>query len=317
MSSTKGILTVSLNAAVDVAYQVDNFEVNQINTVRELTRIAGGKANNVARVLASLGQKVIATGFAGGTAGQFIQDDLRNHGITVDYESFIDGENRTCTAIVDQVGRTLTEVREKGPTLTELAAEGFMDRFRRLVPRAEMVVISGSLPPGIPDDFYGRLVAESYRITQARTILDATGPALSKALWANPYLVKPNLEELAAWAGTALGDDAAILDAARRLQEAGPLVVAVSLGAEGLLVVAPEGSWRAIPPKVQPVNTVGSGDSLVAGFAVGVIDGLAAEDVLRLAVACGTANALTESVAVVRPDDLAWLRAQVRVERIA
>lgn len=316
MSSIKGILTVSLNAAVDVAYQVDNFQVGKINSVRELIRIAGGKANNVARVLASLDQKVISTGFAGGPSGQFIQENLRSHGITVDYESFNDGENRTCTAIVDQVGRTLTEVREKGPTLTEEAAEGFMDRFRRLVQRAELVVISGSLPPGIPADFYGRLVTEAYRITQARTILDATGPALSMALSANPYLVKPNLEELEAWAGIELGDEAAILAAARRLQEAGPLVVAVSLGAEGLLVVAPEGSWRATPPKVQSVNAVGSGDSLVAGFAAGVMEGLGAEDVLKLSVACGTANALTESVAVIRPDDLAWLRKEVRVERL-
>jgi len=317
MPNSRGILTVSLNAAVDVAYQVDNFQVNQINIVRELTRIAGGKANNVARVLASLGQQVMATGFAGGTSGKFIQENLRSQGIAVDYESFSNGENRTCTAIVDQVGRTLTEVREQGPTLTAAAAEGFLDRFRRLVQRAEMVIISGSLPPGIPVDFYGRLVTEAYRITQARTILDATGPALSQALSANPYLVKPNLEELEGWARTELNDEAAILDAARRLQEAGPLVVAVSLGAEGLLVVAPEGSWRATPPKVEAVNTVGSGDSLLAGFAAGVMDDLAAEDVLRLAVACGTANALTESVAVVRPDDLARLRTQVRVERIA
>jgi len=113
-----------------------------------------------------------------------------------------------------------------------------------------------------------------------------------------------------------LSDEASILAAAHRLQEAGPLVVAVSLGAEGLLLVSPEGSWRAIPPKILPVNTVGSGDSLVAGFVAGVVDGLGAEEVLRLAVACGTANALTESVAVVRPDEVTALRTRVRVERI-
>jgi len=317
MSIPKGILTVSLNPAVDIAYQVDNFQVGKINHVRELTRIAGGKANNVARVLASLHQTVISTGFAGGPAGDFIQENLRYHGIRVDFESFDNGENRTCIAIVDEVGRTLTEVREKGPTLTDEAAERFLSRFRRLVQRAEMVVISGSLPPGISTEFYGRLVTEAYRINQVRTILDATGPALANALSANPYLVKPNLEELQSWAGRKLSNEAAIWDAARRLQEAGPLVVAVSLGADGLLVVAPEGSWRATTPKVQAVNTVGSGDSLVAGFAAGVMDGLGAEEVLRLAVACGTANALTESVAVVRPDDLDWIRLQVKVERMS
>ncbi|HEY3363743.1 MAG TPA: 1-phosphofructokinase [Symbiobacteriaceae bacterium] len=312
---TNSILTVSLNAAVDVACIVDEFAVNKINTVHTVAKMAGGKANNVARVLASLGQPVIATGFAGGTPGMFIQEDLGRLGITAEYEPTA-GDNRTCTTIVDPVGRTLTEIREKGPTLTPEDGERFLTRYSRLLDRVGLVVISGSLPPGVPADFYARLVRMAFRQTQVRVIVDASGRALAEVLKAQPYLVKPNREELEEWAGRPLPDDRAILAAARQLIESGPLVVAVSLGAGGLILVAPEGAWRATPPQIEPVNTVGSGDSLVAGFAAGLMQGLGAEDVLRLAVACGTANALTNEVAVVRPADLERIRSQVRVARI-
>ncbi|HYG60234.1 MAG TPA: PfkB family carbohydrate kinase, partial [Symbiobacteriaceae bacterium] len=196
--STKRVLTVALNAAVDVAWVVDDFGVGKINTVREAARMAGGKANNVARVLSQLGPKVIATGFAGGSAGQFIQADLRRNGIEPDYEP-VAGENRTCPAIIDPVNHTLTEIREKGPVLTEADGERFLDRFRRLVSGVELVIISGSLPPGLPTDFYRTLVTEAYRTAQVRTILDASGKALREALPAQPYMVQPNQDELAEW----------------------------------------------------------------------------------------------------------------------
>lgn len=311
----KGILTVSLNAAVDVSYRADGFGVGKINLVSAVTRVAGGKANNVARVLASLGQHVIATGFAGGAAGRFIQADLAHNGVQTDYEEMA-GENRTCIAVVDPVGQTLTEVREQGPTITAAEADRFLTRFRRLVREVELVVIAGSLPPGIPVDFYNRLVREAYQAAQVRTLVDASGAALNAAIAAQPYFVKPNQEELEEWAGTKLDNDAAILAAAQRLMDAGPLVVAVSLGKNGLLLVSPEGAWRAVPPDIQPVNTVGSGDSLVAGFAAGLLQGLSADAVLRLAVGCGTANALTESVALVQQADLDRIRTQVRIHQI-
>ena len=313
--AAKRILTVSLNAAVDTTYVIDHFAVGKINGVKELARLAGGKANNVARVLASLGESVVATGFAGGNAGRFIEAELQRNQVEPAYER-IDGENRVCLAIVDPAGHTLTEVREKGPVITEADLDRFMDRFRMLVRRVELVVLSGSLPPGVPADTYGRLVSEAYQTAQVRTIVDAAGPALTQALRAQPYLVKPNRDELEEWAGMALPDEKAVLSAARKLTEAGPLVVAVSLAAEGLLLVSPQGAWRAEPPAVDVVNTVGSGDSLVAGFAAGLMRGLHAEEVLKLAVACGTANALTTAVAVVRPDDLERIRPKVRVTRI-
>lgn len=307
---TKYALTVALNAAVDTSYIFDGFSVGEIHTVAELQRVAGGKANNVARVLKLLGAPVVATGFAGGGAGAFIRQDLERHGIAAEYEE-IPGESRTCLAMVDRVGGTLTEVREKGPTVPAEAAKAFLARFERLLDGARAVVISGSLPPGISPDFYGKLV-ERARERGVFTVLDTSGAALKAALGAGPDLVKPNRDELASWLGTAgLSDPIA---AARQMQGAGARAVAVSLGKDGLVYIGPEGTWRVKPPTVDAVNTVGSGDSLVAGFTAGVLRGLPVPEALRLGVACGTANALTKGVASPRAEDIERILGQVTVE---
>jgi tagatose 6-phosphate kinase len=314
MSSDR-ILTVSLNAAVDVVYTIDQFAPDRINTVTDVQRMAGGKANNVARALATVGQRVVATGFAGGSTGRFIQDDLSRRSIIADFEE-TDGENRICTTVIDPISKTVTELRERGPVLTAADADRFLARFRRLVSGAGLVVISGSLPPGIPADFYRDLVGEAWRAGQVRTLLDASGEPLRHALSAQPYFVKPNLHELKEWAGAELPTDHHIYLAARKLQKAGPLLVGVSLGARGLLLVTEEAAWWATPPAVEPVNTVGSGDSLVAGFATGLLAGHDAESILKLAVACGTANALTHGVADIRPADVEQIRQRVQVRRL-
>lgn len=307
---TKYALTVALNAAVDTSYIFDGFAVGEIHTVAELQRVAGGKANNVARVLKLLGAPVVATGFAGGGAGAFIQEDLRRHGIAAEYEE-IPGESRTCLAMVDRVGGTLTEVREKGPAVPPEAAEAFLGRYERLLDGARAVVISGSLPPGISPDFYGKLVSRA-RDRGVVTVLDTSGAALKAALGAGPDLVKPNRDELAGFLGSSVVADP--LEAARSMMTAGAKAVAVSLGKEGLVYIGPEGTWRVKPPAVEAVNTVGSGDSLVAGFTAGLLRGLPVPEALRLGVACGTANALTKGVASPRAEDIERILDQVTVK---
>jgi tagatose 6-phosphate kinase len=308
------IITVALNAAVDVAYSVPGFGVDRINTAAETQKAAGGKANNVARVLARLGRPVTATGFAGGHAGRFVQGDLVRLGIATDYEP-IDGETRTCMAIVDPEGGSLTELREKGPAVTAGDSARFLARFERLLPGATLVVMSGSLPPGIDPGIYGALISIA-RSKGVRVILDASGRAFREALSARPFLVKPNRDELEEWVGEPIPTLDLVVAAARRLLGAGPEHVVVSLGAEGLLLVTPDRAWQAVPPAVHAINTVGSGDSAVAGLAAGLTTGLSLEAALRLGVACGTANAVTRGVAEVDPDVVERLCGQVRVREI-
>ncbi|MFZ5827336.1 MAG: 1-phosphofructokinase family hexose kinase [Bacillota bacterium] len=307
---------MSLNAAVDVTYVVDGLEPGREHAVREVARFAGGKANNVARVAAALGHQVIATGFAGGPNGRFIEEALRSQGVAAEFVPMA-GENRNAVTIIDRTGRSSTLLREPGPQLTAADAERFLQQFRRLIRRVDFAVISGALPPGIPDDFYGELVSTAYRVAQVRCVVDACGDALRGVVPAQPYMVKPNLDELSEWAGRRLKGDGEILAAAQALMEAGPLVVAVSLGPGGMLLVSPEGAWRAVPPEVVESNTVGSGDALVAGLMAGLLEGRSAEEILRMAVACGTANATTRGVAEVDLNTVASLARQVRVERLS
>lgn len=315
MSSSGRILTVCLNAAVDVTYLVDRFEPGREHDVREISRSPGGKANNVARVVAAMGHQVVATGFSGGATGRFIEGSLRSLGVTPEFVPMA-GESRASVTVVDRGGGSHTLLREPGPLVTEEDALRLLQQFSRLIRGVDFAVVSGSLPPGIPDDFYAELVSTAYRVGQVRCVVDASAAVLRATAPAQPYMVKPNLDELSEWAGRPLTSQAEILEAARALMEEGPLVVAVSLGAEGLMLVSPEGSWKAVPPLVKAVNTVGSGDSLVGGFMSGLLEGRSADEILRMAVACGTANALSAGVAEVDLGTVAQLVRQVRVERL-
>lgn len=305
------ILTVTLNAAIDVAYTVPGFGVDQINTALETRKVAGGKGNNVARVLARLGRRVTATGFAGGNPGRFLEEDLERNGVLPAYEP-INGETRTCMAILDPSGKSLTELREKGPTITAAEAERFLARFERLLAQAQIVTMSGSLPPGLPTGFYAELIRRA-KARGIATILDASGKALREGIAAGPTLVKPNQDELAEWMGTPVNTREEVLAAARGLLAAGPALVAVSLGAEGLLLVTPDQVLQAVPPRIEALNTVGSGDSAVAGLAAGLAQELPLPEVVRLAVAAGTANALTPGVGEVWPEDVERLLPLIEV----
>jgi len=311
------VLTVALNAAVDVAYAVPGFAAGKINVAAAVRRSAGGKANNVARVLSRLGARVSATGFAGGAAGRFIAEELRRNGVTPEYVEMA-GESRTCYAITDPDRGTVTELRERGPHLGPEDVARFKARYDRLLAGADLVVISGSVPPGVEPGVY-RYLIERARVWQVRAVLDCSGQALREALAARPFLVKPNRDELAEWAGAQLESEAEVLAAARRLLAAGPERVLVSLGAVGALLVSsegPDGALRAVPPRVTPSNTVGSGDSAVAGLVMGLGREASAEELVRLAVACGTANAMTPGVAEVDPAEVQRLARETRVARI-
>jgi tagatose 6-phosphate kinase len=305
------VLTVALNPAVDIAYSFDGFQVGAIHAVKRVDRVAGGKGNNVARVLRILGVPVTATGFAGGHAGAFLQEELRRLGIAAEFQP-IAGESRTCLALVDRESNSVTEVREPGPAVSAEEASLFLERFTRLVAGAGAVVLAGSLPPGLPANFYGQLVALARR-AGAFVVLDTSGAPLREALAAGPDLVKPNRDELAAWSGRELREVADLAAAAGQMRAAGARAVALSLGAEGLLYIGDEGSWLLQPPPVTALNPVGSGDSLVAGIVAGRLAGWSIVEALRLGVACGTANAMTAAVASLDRGEVSRLAPQVRI----
>lgn len=277
------ILTVTLNAALDVTYQVPGVDWDGVNRVAAVHRRAGGKGVNVARVLAALGQDVLVTGLAGGPTGQAIEADLQAAGLPHAFVG-IAADSRTTLVVADSPrtasaktasaktasastasGRTAL-FNEPGPEVTAAEFGRMVGRFTDLVATAEAVVISGSLPRGVPLDAYATLAAIAAE-HGVPAIVDADGEPLRHAPGGRPSIVKPNAEELAR-AVPEGGPE----EGAQALRGRGAESVVVSMGAEGLLAVTPEGIFRARMPYKVEGNPTGAGDSLVAGLALGLVE---------------------------------------------
>ncbi|MBT2224345.1 1-phosphofructokinase family hexose kinase [Nonomuraea sp. NEAU-A123] len=289
------ILTVTLNAALDVTYQVPGVDWDGVNRVAAVHRRAGGKGVNVARVLAALGQDVLVTGLAGGPTGQAIEADLQKAGLPHAFVG-IAADSRTTLVVADS-GRTEPVVadsprtasprtalfNEPGPEVTEAEFGRMIGRFTDLMTTAEAVVISGSLPRGVPLDAYATLAAIAAE-HGVPAIVDADGEPLRHAPGGRPSIVKPNAEELAR-AVPEGGPE----EGAQALRGRGAESVVVSMGAEGLLAVTPEGIFRARMPYKVEGNPTGAGDSLVAGLALGLVERSPWPERLSRAAALGAA----------------------------
>ncbi|MGI9860809.1 1-phosphofructokinase [Moorella naiadis] len=283
------ITTVTVNAAIDKTYIVENFSLNGVFRVQRVMAQAGGKGLNVARVVKALGEEVVATGFLGGHNGRFIEESLAVEGIKGDFVHVV-GESRICLNILDPTGKSQTELLEPGPEVGLADREKLKDKVRTLARRSRVITMSGSLARRLPPGFYAELIA-AVKQEGTRVILDTSGTALKEGLTSRPFMVKPNLQEAGALTGRHLEGETARRDFVRELLATGVEVVALSLGAEGALIGTGESLFQVIPPQVRAVNTVGCGDAFVAGFAVALARG---EDVVaaaRLATAAAAASA--------------------------
>ncbi|MPZ83225.1 MAG: hexose kinase [Actinophytocola sp.] len=273
------ILTVTLNAALDVTYRVPVVQPGAEHRVEPGGTRAGGKGVNVARVLHALGHDTLVTGFAGGVTGLAIRTELDTAGIR---EALVDIDapaRRTVTVVSTEDG-TATAFNEPGPPVSVGDWTRFVATYHSLASRADVVVLSGSLPPGLPDHAYAQLIGA----TSTATILDTAGRPLLAGLAARPHVVKPNAEELAS--ATGLDDRPA---AARWLRERGAGAVVASLGAAGLLAVTGDGTWRVSCPEPVHGNPTGAGDACVAALAVGLATGADWPSLLADAVALSAA----------------------------
>ncbi|WP_282797748.1 1-phosphofructokinase family hexose kinase [Streptomyces sp. CC224B] len=280
------IITVTLNAALDLTYTVPSLTPHATHRVTEVAERPGGKGVNVARVLAALGHAVTVTGFAGGATGRTLRDHLAQAPGVTDALCAVAGATRRTLAVVDARTGDTTQLNEPGPTVTPDEWAGFLDAYDALV-RGEgvaAVALCGSLPPGVPVGAYALLVRAA-RAAGVPVLLDTSGEPLRRGVAARPDVVKPNAEELAELTG-AHEPSRATRDARRR----GAHAVVASLGAEGLLAVTPEGTWRAAPPGAVRGNPTGAGDSAVAGLLSGLVEGLSWPDRLARAVALSAAT---------------------------
>lgn len=270
------ILTVTLNAALDVTYPVAALVPHSSHRVQAPSARAGGKGVNVARVLHAAGEAVLVTGLAGGVTGALIRADLRTSGVP-EALVHLTGESRRTLAVVAADTGDATLFNEPGPRVSDAEWAAFLAAYDDLVDRADLVVCSGSLPPGVATEAYAELVS---RAGDVPVIVDASGPSLTAAAAAGATLVKPNLPEAVATTGQR---DPVV--AGRALLDHGAGSVVVSVGADGLVAVTRDGSWGARPPSPLAGNPTGAGDACVAALAAGLRAGTEWPARLRAAVA--------------------------------
>lgn len=305
------MLTVTPNAGLDRTYLVDQFAVDRVHRPYETRVMAGGKGINVARVLQTLGTDSVATGFLGGRTGQEVRERLAAEGIRDAFVT-VEGESRLCLKILDTKARTQTEVNEAGPVVTPDAQEAFKERFSLLLSEAKTVALCGSLPPGVPPEFFRGLVKLA-KERGVRTVVDTSGEALRLALEAVPDILKPNAFEASELLGREIETIGEAADAGREILRLGVQLVAITVGRCGAVIVDQSGAWFAEPPEVEFRSAVGSGDSFLAAMVHVLQDGRLPADALRYATAAGAANAASYGSGVVERHTVENLAPRVTV----
>src|SRR5699024_7604764 len=308
------ILTVTLNPSVDISYKLEHFAIDSGNRVKDVSKTAGGKGLNVSRVLKQLNQKVGATGFLGGSLGVFIRDEIEKMGIH-DFFVNCEGATRNCIAVLHDDGKQ-TEIMEGGPTIEASEAEDFLEKFSEAVQEVDLVTMAGSLPQGVDNDFYNDVLTIA-KEHNTHILLDTGGSLLEKALnhEHKPFLIKPNESEMADLLGQELVDEKQLVEALKNPLFEGLEWTIVTLGSEGAMVKHKNNIYRARIPQVKAVNPVGSGDSVIAGVADGLIRELQPEQLIKYGLSMGVLNAMEEKTGFINPEKVEWCVEQVKVEK--
>jgi tagatose 6-phosphate kinase len=271
------ILCVCLNPAVDVTYRLDaGLHPGHTHRVTSQEQRAGGKTLNVARLLTDRGIACTLLAPLGADTGRSIRADLAATAIRTSFVE-ITGPTRRTVVVVDPTDATV--LNEPGPPLSGTEWAAVLERYQALLPTADLVVMSGSLPPGVPADAYRVLTALAAE-HDLPALVDAGGPTLRAALAAHPYLVKPNLAELAGISSGPLHSTADIVAAGHELLALGARNAVISCGSDGLVAVTETGSWHARAGLVTG-NPTGAGDALVAALAAATVSDLPWPDRLR------------------------------------
>lgn len=308
------IVTVTLNVAVDKSYVIDTpLRVGEVMRVKTCSNTAGGKGLNVSKVIRLCGEEILATGFCGGFNGAYVEKMLEEKGVKSRFVH-VKGETRSCINILAG-DHTSTEFLEPGAPVEEEEVDAFLLQFQNLLKGCDVVTMSGSAPQGVPADIYGRMIRMG-REAGVKMILDTSGAYLTEGCKALPYLIKPNQDEIAQLLGRKTDREKEMIEAAVELHRRGIPYVILSLGSKGALAVCEDGIFRAVPPTVTAVNTVGCGDSMVGAMAVAIRRNMAPQEMMRYACAVSAANAMNLETGYFRQEDLEAVYPRIVVEQI-
>ena len=307
------ILCIGTTPTVQRTMVFDRFALDEVNRAAEVHEYASGKAVNVARVLATLGERAMVVGFAGGVRGDVLRADLDARGLQTQFAT-CESQTRLCTTILDKTAGTTTELVENAGPVTDAECahlEEIIDLWLTAAndPRLDVMVFSGTLAPGVPADFIARWADRGPWV-----VVDAKGDPLRQVLETrhSAVVAKLNRAEFAETVGRPLKTDAELMDAMNQFAPPeGALIV--TMGAAGALCRVDGAFLRVHVPKVAAVNPIGSGDAFCAGLASRLWGDMA--DAIRLGAACSVANAVTPLAGQVRIEDLARFQDQIVIER--
>ena len=287
------IYTVTFNPSLDYVVQVEHFQGDAVNRTSEEHVYPGGKGNNVAVIASNLGMKSRALGFKAGFTGAAMEQMLQEFGCDTDFIALEEGVTRINVKVKSD---DEFEINGQGPRIPDEKIRQLYEKLDALE-SGDVLVLSGSIPNTLPDDMYERIM-ERLAGTSVRISVDATKDLLMNVLKYHPFLIKPNNHELGEMFGVTLESDDEIAEYARKLQEMGARNVLVSMAGDGAILVTEDGSvLKQLPPAGEVVNSVGAGDSMVAGFLAGYLKTGSYEEALKLGTAAGSATAFTSWLA--------------------
>jgi 1-phosphofructokinase family hexose kinase len=309
------ILTVTLNPALDRTMTVPNFQIGFRHRATETVILPGGKGINVARATKILGRPVIATGFVGGRKGDQIVADLNDEGILSDFVR-IESESRTYTVVLDSATGVVSEINEHGPEVKQEEFDRLLERLDYLCKSADVVVLAGSLPRGLDDDSYARLI-EHIRGHEVKIVFYTYGDPLKMGVKAGPDIVFPKLVEAEKVIGYEFNDLDDELRAAERLCEmgAGSAVITSRYRCTSYLDEGEKKSrYVATAPEIEVVSPMGWGDALVGGYCVRLLEGGAPVDCHQFGLGCGAASLRCFGAGVFLADEAEELAKMVEIE---
>jgi 1-phosphofructokinase len=287
------IYTVTFNPALDYIVRVEQFNVGEVNRAAYSEIMAGGKGVNVSLVLKNLGHESTALGFAAGFTGEKLVRDLKDKGCRTDFIFLEQGMTRINVKIK---GQEETEINGEGPEITPVAIRAMMIKLERLR-EGDILILSGSIPKTLPEDIYEKVIVRQQG-KNVRIVVDATKNLLKETLEYHPFLIKPNHHELGELFGVTISNPEEALSYAEKLQQMGAVNVLVSMAGEGAVLLDEHGNKHMSPaPEGRLVNSVGAGDSMVAGFMAGYLETKNYEQAFRMGIAAGSASAFSEFLA--------------------
>ena len=305
------ITTVNMNPCIDKSVMVSDFQINALNRILETRMDMAGKAVNVAAALKNLGEEPVCVGFNYSRDKEELEKRLQKDGVPFEFVE-VEGRIRVNTKVLDIKNHTLTELNESGGAVSGKDIEDLQNLIRKYARISDILVISGSVPAGVPSDTYQKII-EDVKQYPVRVILDAEKDLFLNGLKAGPCLVKPNLFELETAVGCTCTTKREIVLAARKIISLGTEVVCVSMGGDGAMIVDREEAYYAPALDLEIKGIQGAGDSVVAGICLAMKQGLPLKDFLRYGMAAAAASLVLEGTEMCRKEDFLCYLDKVKI----